>query len=67
MKKLAGAGAGGRGAGNGARSGVTEIGLSGRAQILPLPLRSHALLAIDSSRVQSPGRTPPRSGLEQAT
>ena len=39
-----GAGAGGRGAGNGAVSGSVRNRFERRAEILPLPLRSHALL-----------------------
>jgi len=39
-----GAGAGGRGAGNGAGSGSVRNRFERRAEILPLPLRSHALL-----------------------
>ena len=38
-----GAGAGGRGAGNGAVSGSVRNRFERRAEILPLPLRSHAL------------------------
>jgi len=41
-----GAGAGGRGAGNGAGSGSVRNRCERRAEILPLPLRSHALLVV---------------------
>ena len=41
------AGAGGRGVGNGAGSGSHRNRFERRAEILPLPLRSHALVYAD--------------------